>query len=305
MHSHSLDPTSQTARLNWAHDHVKWTDNDWDPILFTDEWRCCLDFTDRHARVWRRSGERFQDANISEHDRYGGGSIMVWAGISRGGRTDLNNTRGMMTRVRYRNDILDIYVRPTLVQSDPSSSSWMTMLDLIMPGWLRSTSSRIPSPVWTGQHARLISTSSCQGGWGVPPTGNHRPYGLASTLTWSQPDRACLEHATGSDFATSGPANNSRWTGKCPHWRVGQCWDDSNPETHWKLETALPGCDCISWVTHLSYWQSLILVFELFLTFSWPGVTLWNLHFGVSVTLMTECVLSIVQIWYTTMKFMK
>ena len=50
---------------------------------------------------------------ISEHDRYGGGSIMVWAGISRGGRTDLHIVmRGMMTGVCYRDEILDVYVRP-------------------------------------------------------------------------------------------------------------------------------------------------------------------------------------------------
>ena len=38
---------------------------------------------------------------------------MVWAGISRGGRTDLHIVmRGMMTGLRYRDEILDIYVRP-------------------------------------------------------------------------------------------------------------------------------------------------------------------------------------------------
>ena len=63
--------------------------------------------------MWRRQRERFHDANISEHDRYGGGSIMVWGGISRDGRTDLHVLeRGIMTGVRYRNEILDVYVRP-------------------------------------------------------------------------------------------------------------------------------------------------------------------------------------------------
>ena len=63
--------------------------------------------------MWRRQGERFQDANISEHDRYGGGSLMVWGGISRDGRTDLHVLeRGTMTGVRYRDEILDVYVRP-------------------------------------------------------------------------------------------------------------------------------------------------------------------------------------------------
>ena len=135
------------ARLNWAQDHVNWTDNDWAPVLFTDESRYCLDFTDRHAQVWRRRGERFLDATISEHDRYDGGSIMVWAGISIGGRTDLHIVmRGMQTYVRYRDDILDVYVRPYAGAIGPSSSLWPT-LDLIVPGWTRSTFNRRLSSV--------------------------------------------------------------------------------------------------------------------------------------------------------------
>ncbi|XP_062566639.1 uncharacterized protein LOC134230084 [Saccostrea cucullata] len=57
-------------RLNWAEDHVTWTQNDWVPVLFTDESRYCLDFTERRQRVWRRRRERFHDTHISEHDRY-------------------------------------------------------------------------------------------------------------------------------------------------------------------------------------------------------------------------------------------
>ena len=44
-------------------------------VLFTDESRYCLDFTDRRARV----GSDFKDADVSEHDRYGGSSI--WCGV--------------------------------------------------------------------------------------------------------------------------------------------------------------------------------------------------------------------------------
>ena len=34
--------------------------------------------------------ERFAEVCIAEHDRYGGGSVMVWAGISAQGKTDLH-----------------------------------------------------------------------------------------------------------------------------------------------------------------------------------------------------------------------
>ena len=109
-----LPQLHKQARVDWAQDHVNFTDNDWDPVLFTNESWYCLDFTDRRAQVWRRRGERFQDANISEHDRYGGGSIMVWAGIGKGGRTDLHIVRrDKTTSVGYRDEILDVYIRPS------------------------------------------------------------------------------------------------------------------------------------------------------------------------------------------------
>jgi len=51
--------------------------------------------------VWRRPNERYCDATVAEHDRYGGGSVMVWAGISLRGRTDLYIIEnGSLTGVR-------------------------------------------------------------------------------------------------------------------------------------------------------------------------------------------------------------
>ena len=100
-------------RLAWARDHVTWTQNDWAPVLFTDESRFCVDFTDRRARVWRMPNESFAPVCVAEHDRFGGGSVMVWAGISAQGKTDLHVIdNGTLTALRYVNEILDVYVRP-------------------------------------------------------------------------------------------------------------------------------------------------------------------------------------------------
>jgi hypothetical protein len=100
-------------RLNRFRAHVNRRVVDWAPVLFTDESRFCVDFTDCRARVWRRVGERYQDANIAGHDRYGGEPLMIWGGISRAGQTDLHVIRlGTMTGVHYRNEVLDVYVRP-------------------------------------------------------------------------------------------------------------------------------------------------------------------------------------------------
>ena len=64
-------------------------------------------------KVWREPGERYHDSKISEHDRYGGGSIVVWGGISWQGKTDLHVFHnGTLTAECYMNEILDVNVKP-------------------------------------------------------------------------------------------------------------------------------------------------------------------------------------------------
>ena len=46
--------------------------------------------------------ERFAEVFIAEHDRYGGGSVMVWAGISTHGKTDLHVIdNGTLTAMKF------------------------------------------------------------------------------------------------------------------------------------------------------------------------------------------------------------
>lgn len=83
------------------------------PILFTDESKFCVDFHDGRRRVWRQTNERYSDVCVAEHDRFGGGSVLVWGGISYDGATDLYTiNNGSLTSVRYRDEILDGIVRP-------------------------------------------------------------------------------------------------------------------------------------------------------------------------------------------------
>ena len=103
------------ARLEWAREHVRWTKQNWRPVLFTDESRFCLDIRDRRASVWRRAGEGLQDGNIAEHDRHGGRSVMVWGGISWDGRTDLVVlNRGTLTGQRYIDEMLETQVKASV-----------------------------------------------------------------------------------------------------------------------------------------------------------------------------------------------
>ena len=57
-------------------------------------------------------GDRYADCCVAEHDRFGGGSVMVWSGISITGKTDLHVIAGNLTGIRYREEVLDPIVRP-------------------------------------------------------------------------------------------------------------------------------------------------------------------------------------------------
>ena len=71
---------------------------------------------DRRRRVWRRGGERYANCAIVEHDRYGGGSLMVRGGISVRSRTELLVLNGTLTGQRYINEVLQPVVLPFVQQ---------------------------------------------------------------------------------------------------------------------------------------------------------------------------------------------
>lgn len=108
-----LNPGHRAARLRWAREHVSWTSQQWASVLFTDESRFTLESDSGRQMIWREQRTRYHQSNIVERHSYRGGGIMVWAGISLGGHTDLHVFHGgTLTGVRYRDEILDPYVRP-------------------------------------------------------------------------------------------------------------------------------------------------------------------------------------------------
>ena len=140
-------------RLAWAWDHVTWTQNDWAAVLFTNESRFCVDFTDRRARVWRMPNEHFAPVCVAEHDRFGGGSVMVWVGISAQGKTDFHviDNGTLTTALRYVNEILDVYVHP---YADAVGENFILMDDNARAHRARSPiniSNKPQSSVWNGQ----------------------------------------------------------------------------------------------------------------------------------------------------------
>ena len=79
------------ARLGWARVHRNWRRRDWNTVLFSDESRFNLSHADGRVRVYRRKGERFAPVCVRQHDRFGGGGVMVWGGIMGGGTENQAN----------------------------------------------------------------------------------------------------------------------------------------------------------------------------------------------------------------------
>ena len=107
-----LRPHHRNARLAWCRRHVRLTRNDWNNVMFSDESRFHLDSSDGRARVYRRPGERYSDACVVQRAAFGGGSVMVWGGITGRDRTPLYVIHGNLTAVRYRDEILNPLVLP-------------------------------------------------------------------------------------------------------------------------------------------------------------------------------------------------
>ncbi|GFS26433.1 transposable element Tcb1 transposase [Elysia marginata] len=52
-----------------AQEHAAWDGIQWRSVVFSDQSRFCIDHNDGLVRVWRRSGERYQEDCVREHDR--------------------------------------------------------------------------------------------------------------------------------------------------------------------------------------------------------------------------------------------
>ncbi|GFV31523.1 HTH_Tnp_Tc3_2 domain-containing protein [Trichonephila clavipes] len=101
-----LNGRQRRNRLCWAREHVSWTQQQWASVLFTDESRFTMESDSGRLLIWREQRTRYHQSNTVERHSYRGGGILVWAGISLGGHTDLHVFHGgTVTGLRYRDEI--------------------------------------------------------------------------------------------------------------------------------------------------------------------------------------------------------
>lgn len=106
----------RASRLAWCRAHEPWTRAQWGQVLFTDESRFMISPKDGRVRVWRRPGEQLMNNTLMEVTPFGGGSVMVWGGISRHHRTPLYHIDGNLNGQRYLQEIVQPMVTVALQQ---------------------------------------------------------------------------------------------------------------------------------------------------------------------------------------------
>lgn len=109
----------RAIRLQWAQRHLRFTQRQWNSVIFSDESRFNVSHADGRVRVYRRRNERLADCCIQERDRFGGGSVMVWGGIMGGRKTDLVIIQGNLNAQGYIN-LLNNTLLPFLHQNGPA-----------------------------------------------------------------------------------------------------------------------------------------------------------------------------------------
>jgi len=100
-------------RLIWARNH---RGQRWQNVVFSDESRFNLWNADGRIRVYRRRHERYANNCVLEHNRYGGGGVMVWAAINHRFKSQLVVCQGNLTARRYIDQILRHVVVPLFRQ---------------------------------------------------------------------------------------------------------------------------------------------------------------------------------------------
>ena len=100
------------ARLAFTRRYVRWTQQEWMNVVFSDESPYPIERQDGRKRCWRRKCERLAPGCVSTvKDKR---SVMVWGAIGFRVKSPLVVIRGNMDAVRYRNEILIPHVLPLI-----------------------------------------------------------------------------------------------------------------------------------------------------------------------------------------------
>lgn len=113
-----ITESQRLKRRSWIREHVRWQQEDWDQVLWTDE---CTFETGKKAKdlVIRTKGERYCADCCQNRFRSGRTMVCIWGGIGKGFKTELvflegSGARGGMSMDDYQNQVLQGVCEPAL-----------------------------------------------------------------------------------------------------------------------------------------------------------------------------------------------
>lgn len=82
-----LDERKRAIHFSWAEQHLNWTLSQWESVIFSDESKFTVFSRNKRVRVWREPGEenKYLLHNCVPRVQAGGGSVMIWGCIWKGG----------------------------------------------------------------------------------------------------------------------------------------------------------------------------------------------------------------------------
>ena len=80
-----ISKKNQKVHLDFATEHILWTEEQWNMVHFSNESKFNLFESDVKRFVRRKNGERLSPQYIKKTVKFGGGSVMVWVRISSAG----------------------------------------------------------------------------------------------------------------------------------------------------------------------------------------------------------------------------
>lgn len=108
-----ISKTNQKRRLQFAQEHVIWTDDQWSKVHFSDESKFNVIGSDGKSYVRRKIGERLSVNCVKKTVKHGGGSVMVWGVFSADGPGPLVRLHGRVNAEVYK-QLLQQHLLPYL-----------------------------------------------------------------------------------------------------------------------------------------------------------------------------------------------
>ncbi|KFM62309.1 Transposable element Tcb1 transposase, partial [Stegodyphus mimosarum] len=123
-----LNFQQRKKRLQWAKEHINWTDDQWSQVIWSDETKISLFGSDGRKYVRRRIGEELHPDCIQATVK-NPVSVMIWSCMSADGIGRLHVIDGTLNARKYIDTILEPKLLPSIRDLFPNNASFILQQD--------------------------------------------------------------------------------------------------------------------------------------------------------------------------------